>query len=117
MMTTKNLDASGLEKHNKVLSKFSDIIKSESDENQLKEKEELEQYLDMLDEAIEELKNAKHFPGFRERDKLVGLSHLALWDEAIKKDDLKFELSDKEKLLDEAKWFRLYIGKPDSQDM
>lgn len=120
-MKTKNLDASekdDLEKHNKVLSCFSKKMEPVliSDANKQKEKEELEEFLAMLDEAIEELKSAKYFPGFREREKLVALSHLSLWDEAKNKEDLRFDTSDKDKLLDEAKWFRLYIGKPDTQD-
>ena len=110
------IDASeeGHNKHKEILNSFFNKY-SFSDKEKKEEKEKLEKYLKMLDDAIDELKGAKKFPGFRERDRLVGLSHLALWDEARQESDLRFDL-DPEKLLDEAKWFRLYIGKKDASE-
>ena len=70
----------------------------------------LTRYSIMLNKAVRELKKASSFPEFRERERLIDLTHMNLWKEGMEKYDSEMNTSRRKELIDEACFFRWRIG-------
>ena len=64
-------------------------------------------YSPMINYTVESLKNASCFPGFRERERLIDLTHMKLWKDAIIDIEPKMKTEHSKDLIEEAcflKW-------------
>lgn len=91
-----------------LLSSLIRIGLTSSDKVMIKNK--MNQYRIMLDNSIEVLKGATNFPGFREREKLIGLTHMKIWEDAMDNDSSEMDTTYRKELLDEAVFLRWRIG-------
>lgn len=91
-----------------LLSSLIGIVLTSSDKVMIKNK--MNQYRIMLDNSIEVLKGATSFPGFREREKLIGLTHMKIWEDAMNNDSSEMDTTYRKELLDEAVFLRWRIG-------
>ena len=67
-------------------------------------------YSDMLNDAIEVLKNASSFPGFKEKGRLSELTHMNIWRNAWNSGSPKMTTVYGKDLLEEAIFLRWCIG-------
>lgn len=71
---------------------------------------EYKKYIGILDKAVGILKNASFFPGFREKERLIDLTHMKVWEDAYFQQGshiMDTSIGNKRRLLDEAiflKW-------------
>lgn len=75
--------------------------------------DEYRKYNGMLDEAIYILRNASFFPGFREKDRLIDLTHMRVWKKAydeIGSHKMNTSRDNKRELLDEAMFLKWSIA-------
>jgi uncharacterized phage-associated protein len=74
---------------------------------------EYEQYNEILDKAIGILKNASFFPGFREKERLIDLTHMKVWEDAYFQQGshiMDTSTDNKKRLLDEAMFLKWNIA-------
>lgn len=69
-----------------------------------------EKYNSMLDTAVDIMKNASFFPGFREKGRLIDLTHMKVWEEAYSRQGSHEMDLDKRKLLEEAMFLKWNIA-------
>lgn len=72
---------------------------------------EYDTYYQMLEDAVNDLKKASNFPGFRERERLIELTHMKIWKDAFyQQDSPTMDTKNKKDILDEAMFLRWNIA-------
>lgn len=95
---------------NNSIETLSSLIKVEltdKDKEQIKDK--TLEYKTILEETINDLKKATCFPEFKEKEKLIDLTHMKIWNDAFK-DSAKMNTEHGKDLIEEALFLRWRIG-------